>query len=66
MPTIATVSPSAHVEVDVEQHLDRSVAELDVAELQHGDLDAGFHLVGACPFLLELLDDAPHVVLHEA
>ena len=38
VPSSATVSPSTHVEVDAEEHLHGAVGEVDVAQLQHGDV----------------------------
>ena len=53
------------VDVHVEQHLHRAVAEVEVADLQQRLLGAALFLRRAHPLFLELLDHAPHVALGE-
>ena len=53
------------VDVHVEQHLHRAVAEVEVADLQQRRLGAAPFLGRAHPLFFELLDHAPHVALGE-
>ena len=48
LPTSATMSPSAHREIDAAQHADMAVADFQAAHLQQGR--AGAH-DAACPTL---------------
>ena len=60
VPSRAT-SPLADLEMDVEQDLHRAVAEVEVADLEHGNVDARGDQVDDGAFLAQLLDHPSHV-----